>query len=113
MRLLRDAAHDYLFAQTRAESCAVGKTRGAPQSSVPLLRNARTTGTANYPALRIHAVNHAREGDDFPDVFGSTDPCDGALEAEAKAGVRDAAVAAQVEIPLEGFLGQIVFTQAF
>ena len=45
-------------------------------------------------------------------MLSSANPGDGALQAQAEAGVRHAAVAAQVEIPLERFLGQIVFAQA-
>src|SRR5271167_370290 len=110
MRLLREGSCCSRLTIKRAEFRADGKTRSAPQSSVPL-RNASATGTANYPALRIHAVNHPGKGDDFPDVFGSTNPRDGALQAEPKAGVRHAAVAAQVEIPLERFFGQVVLAQ--
>ncbi len=51
------------------------------------------------------------KGIDFADVLGSANPGDGAFQTQAEAGVRHAAVAAQVEIPLEGFLGQIVFAQ--
>src|SRR5260370_30679656 len=63
-------------------------------------------------ALRIHAINHAREGDDLANVFGAANPCDGALKAHSEAGMRNAAVAAQVEIPLEGLRGQVVFVEA-
>src|ERR1700682_9525 len=74
--------------------------------------NARATGSANYPKLRIHAINHAREGDDFANVFGAANPCDRALEAHSEAGMRHAAVAAQIEIPLERFFRQFVFAQS-
>ena len=57
---------------------------------------------ANSASLRIHAVNHAGEGDDLADVLGAANPGDGALEAEAETGVGDAAVAAEIEVPLEG-----------
>src|SRR5262249_34369934 len=56
---------------------------------------------SNYPGLRIHAVNHAREGDDFANVFGAANPGDGAFEAKPEAGVRHAAVTPQIEIPLK------------
>ena len=55
-----------------------------------------------YPVLRIYPVNHPGEGDDFTDVLGAGDPCDGAFEAEAETCVGDAAVAAEVQVPLEG-----------
>src|SRR6266404_6582543 len=83
------------------------------QASPYLNRIAETAGKLpNYPALRIHAINHAREGDDFANVFGATNPRDRTLEAHSEAGMRHAAVAAQVEIPLEGLFGQVVFAQA-
>jgi hypothetical protein len=56
-----------------------------------------------YPSLRIHAINHAGEGDDLADVLGPADPGHRALETEAEAGVRDATITAKVQIPLEGF----------
>ena len=71
-------------------------------------RSAAVLGLRNYriyPPLRIHAVNHAREGDDLADVLGTADPCDGTLEAQSKTGMRHAAITTQVEIPLEGLLG--------
>jgi hypothetical protein len=54
--------------------------------------------------LRIYPVNHPGEGDDFADMLGAGDPGDGALETEAETGVRDATIAAEVDVPLEGFL---------
>src|ERR1700674_5883032 len=83
------------------------------QASPYLNRIAGTAGKLpNYPALRIHAINHAREGDDFANVFGAANPCDRALEAHSEAGMRHAAVAAQIEIPLERFFRQFVFAQS-
>src|SRR5947199_706018 len=76
-------------------------------------QDAGTAGSeANYPALRIHAVNHAREGDDLANVFGAANPGDGTFEAQSETGVRNAAVAPQVEIPLECVFGQAVFAKA-
>ena len=40
-----------------------------------------------WPRLRIHAINHAREGNDFANVLGSANPGDGAFQAQAEAGV--------------------------
>src|SRR5271156_1038122 len=51
--------------------------------------------------LRIDAIEHAWEGDDLADVLRSANPCHGAFETQAKAGVRHAAVATQIEIPLK------------
>jgi len=61
---------------------------------------------------RIDAIEHAWEGDDLANVLGSTNPRDGAFEAQTKARMRDAAVAAQVEVPLERVLGEIVLSNA-
>ena len=52
------------------------------------------------------------EGDGFADVVEAADPGDDTLDAHAEAAVGDAAVAAQVEVPLEGFLGQLVVIDA-
>src|SRR5437660_3800924 len=83
------------------------------QASPYLNRIAETTGKLpNYPALRIHAINHAREGNDFANVFGAANPGDRALQAHSEAGVRNTAVAPKIEIPLERFFGQVVFAQA-
>src|SRR6267154_3367115 len=80
------------------------------QASPYLNRNAGTAGKLpNYPTLRIHAINHAREGDDLANVFGAANPRDRALEAHSEAGMRHAPVAAQIEIPLERFFRQVVF----
>src|SRR5580692_7146924 len=107
MRLLREATTRTF--RKRAENSARMARREARPNLPPQIRNASTAGTANYPALRIHAVNHPGKGDDFADVLGAANPGDGALEAEA--GVGDAAVAAEVEIPLERFLRQFVLVQ--
>src|ERR1039458_5761843 len=62
--------------------------------------------------LRIDAIQHTWEGDHFADVLRSANPCHGAFEAQAEACVRNAAVAAQVEIPLKGLFGQVVLAGA-
>src|ERR1700728_2027393 len=62
--------------------------------------------------LRINAMQGAREGDGLAHVIEGADPCDEALDAHAEACVRDRAVAAQVEIPLEGFEGKLVVLDA-
>jgi hypothetical protein len=88
--------------------------RGTDHSKSQYKLRARDAIAAPYYAgLRIHAINHAWKGDDFPDVFRAANPGDGAFEAKTEARVGNAAIAAQVEIPLERFLGQVVFTEAF
>src|SRR5208282_4695694 len=51
--------------------------------------------------LRIQPMQHAREGNRLAHVLQSADPGDRALDAHAEAGVRNAAVFAEIEIPLE------------
>src|SRR6266536_6141809 len=62
--------------------------------------------------LRVQTIEHAREGDGFPQVFQTADPGYGPFDTHAEAGVRDAAVFAQVKIPLESFLGEVVLVDA-
>jgi hypothetical protein len=52
----------------------------------------------------------AGERNGLAHMVQAADPRDGALDAHAEARVRHAAVAAQVEVPLEGFLGQLVLS---
>jgi hypothetical protein len=56
----------------------------------------------------VDAVEGAGEGDGFADVFQAADPGYAALYAHAETRVGDAAVFAEVEIPLEGFHGEVV-----
>ena len=53
-------------------------------------------------SLRINAVEGSGEGDGFADVVEAADPGYYSLDAHAEAGVGDAAVFAEVEVPLEG-----------
>src|SRR5450432_833450 len=62
--------------------------------------------------LRVYPINHARKGYHFPDVLCAANPGYSALQAQAKAGVGHATVAAEVQIPLEWLLGQLVFVEA-
>ena len=100
----------FVLGTARAE-----ETQNAKHATVakqPTKRGIIVERSPKRHASRIHAVEHAREGDDLADVLGAANPGDGALQAHAEAGVGDAAVTAQVEIPLETFLGQFVFAQA-
>src|ERR1035437_7579539 len=54
----------------------------------------------------------AGKGDGFADGVQAADPGDDALDAHAEAAGGDRAVAAQVEVPLEGFFGQLVLIDA-
>jgi hypothetical protein len=55
--------------------------------------------------LWVDSVEGAGEGDGFADVVQAADPGYDSLDAHAEAGVGDAAVFAQVEVPLEGVEG--------
>ena len=66
---------------------------------------------ANCP-LRVHAVQHARKWNRLPHVIEGAHPGHHALDAHAEARVRHAAVAAQVEIPLERLARQLVLIDA-
>jgi len=50
----------------------------------------------------VNAVQRSGERYGFADVVEAADPGYGSLDAHAEAGVGDAAVFAQVEVPLEG-----------
>lgn len=63
-------------------------------------------------SLWINSVEGAGEGDGFADVVEAADPGYGALDAHAEAGVGDAAVFAQVEVPLEGVEREMVLFDA-
>src|SRR5438874_1993950 len=62
--------------------------------------------------LGVDARERTREWNRLADVLEAADPRDGTLDAHAEAGVRDASVLAQVEIPLEGFFGELVLLDA-
>src|SRR5215212_11139809 len=62
---------------------------------------------------RSQSVKHPRERDGLADVLDAAHPCDAALDAHAEARVRDAAVAAQVEVPLERLARQAVLFELF
>ena len=57
---------------------------------------------------RINPVQHSRIRNRLAHVLEAADPGDDALDAHAEPAVRHAAVAAQVEVPLEGLLRQLV-----
>src|SRR5580704_15232271 len=63
-------------------------------------------------ALRIQSMQHARKRNSLTHVLQAADPRHGSFNAHAEAGVRNAAVLAEIKIPLERFLGQIVFMNA-
>src|SRR3984885_16213632 len=57
-------------------------------------------------------MQHARKWDRLAHVLQAADPSDSALDAHAETRVRNAAVFAEIKIPLEGFLRQIVLVNA-
>src|SRR5690242_11058055 len=54
------------------------------------------------PPLRSQPVHQPRKRDHLAHVLDPADPCDRALQPEPEAGMREGAVAAQVEVPLVG-----------
>src|SRR5690349_8555129 len=86
----------------------LGVLRGPrPASRVP-----RPASRVPRPALWLQPMHHPRKRDDFADVLEAADPGDGALETEAKAGVDEGAVAAEVEIPVVGIERKPFFLDA-
>src|SRR3954465_14216714 len=71
----------------------------------------RETNRRSKP-LRIDTVQRSGKWDGFADVLETTDPGDGPLDAHAEAGVRYRAIAAQIQIPLEGVDRQMVIFDA-
>src|ERR1700693_2587326 len=69
-------------------------------------------GGPRHATSRIYAIEQAREGNHFADVRSPAYPGNGAFQAQAEAGMGHAAVAPQIEIPLEGFFRQVVLVQA-
>src|SRR5690606_29627784 len=57
---------------------------------------------------RPQPIQHSWKRDRFADVFDAGHPSGAAFDAHAETGVRNAAVAAKVEIPFEYFLRQVV-----
>src|SRR5262249_49134580 len=64
------------------------------------------------PGLRGDALHHAGVGDGLADVVEPAHPGHGALHAQAEAGVGDAAVLPQVQVPLERVAGELVLLEA-
>jgi hypothetical protein len=60
----------------------------------------------------VDAVEGSGERNGFADVVEAAYPGYGALDAHAEARVRDAAVAAQVQVPLECLLGEVMLLDA-
>src|SRR5262245_51116886 len=61
---------------------------------------------------RIQPVEHPRIRDRLPDMLEFADPAHDAFHAHAETAVRYRAVAAQIEIPLECVLRQVVLLDA-
>src|SRR5271165_752025 len=107
-------------ASARTQTWASGTVKAKPPHSVGNCQNCELAPVAGealtpdestgpgfepgplLPQLRVHAVQHAREGNDLANVFGAAEPGHGAFEAQAETGVGHAAKAPQVQVPLEG-----------
>src|SRR3979490_152181 len=64
-------------------------------------------------SLRVHAIYHPGERNDFTDVLSSANPRDRAFQAQSEAGVRNAAVTPEVQIPGERLFREVTFAQPF
>ena len=62
----------------------------------------------SFKLLRPQPIQHPRKRNSLADVFDAGHPGGAAFDAHAEAGVRDAAVAAEVEVPFEGRLVEAV-----
>src|SRR6266853_5791728 len=84
--------------------CPIVKTWLGIAEFMPMLTRAWLLGP--------RPIKHARESDGFADVLQAAHPGDETLDAHAESGVRNRAVAAEIEIPIEGFGRQIMVLQA-
>ena len=62
--------------------------------------------------LRVEFVEHSREWDRLANMLESANPSHGALNAHAKAGMRDRSKLTKVKVPFEGVLWKMMFLQA-
>src|SRR5690606_41967853 len=58
---------------------------------------------------RVKAVQHPREGDRFPDMIQSANPGHRPLQSQSETGMGNGAVPPQVQIPLIGIPGELMF----
>ena len=63
-------------------------------------------------SLRVQPIQHPRIRNGLAQMLQAADPADHPLDAHAEAAVRHGAEAAEVEIPLEGLLRQVVLLDA-
>src|SRR6202521_4697568 len=104
---------DWRPAPRRAEGPMSTPRRLWPRSmGTPMMRTFCAIFLFPSRRLRVYPVNHAREGNHLANVLRPANPGYRAFKAQAKTRVRHTAIAPQVQIPLEGFLGQVVFAQA-
>src|SRR5437762_12709298 len=66
-----------------------------------ITRSAHPGLTMLKSQLRINPINHAREGDDRPNVFGAANPSHRTLQAQPKTRMRHAAIPAQSQVLLK------------
>src|SRR5215472_642724 len=97
------------------------RSRGTPITRIflgTMLEKAAVVGlmkigeASSIYRLRVQTVQHSGEGDGFAHMFQAADPGDGALDSHSESRVGNATILAQIEIPLEGFLGQPVLVNA-
>jgi hypothetical protein len=89
------------------KSCLLRNTLRVPALLFVSL-NERSIILNRHAFLWIDSIEGSGEGDGFADVFQAADPGYAALYAHAETRVRDAAVFAEVQVPLEGRHGEVV-----
>ena len=90
---------DYLcFAST---TCVLHHGTPAQQVIPPGTKTAHASFAITEFYLRINSIEGTGKGDGLSYMIEPTDPCHGALDPHSKARMRNGAVPAQVEVPLE------------
>ena len=90
---------DYLcFAPT---TCVLHHGTPAQQVIPPGTKTAHASFAITEFYLRINSIEGTGKGDGLSYMIEPTDPCHGALDPHSKARMRNGAVPAQVEVPLE------------
>src|SRR4030095_16943114 len=74
-----------------------------PRRSAPRSMGTPRMEIFDMSPSRFESIQHSREGNCLADVLQTADPGDGTFDAHAETGVRDRAVLAQIEVPLERF----------
>src|SRR5207244_4056747 len=97
-----------IFISTRSTTMDTRDTKARPVFFFVSL----VSFVVHMAVLWIQPVEHTWIRNRFADVFELADPGDDALDAHAETAVRNGAVPAEVEVPLERLLRQVVLLDA-